>query len=62
MNYGEQVLARLAHPGLLLLIAGAAVTYGSAHITRRFSSEKANLLCKGIGCIVAVAGAVWLFV
>lgn len=61
MNYGEQVLRRLLHPDVALLIVGAVLTYGSGRITRRFSGGKAGLICKGVGCAVAIIGAVWLF-
>ena len=64
MNYGQQVLSRLMNPGTLLIVIGAVVVYGSGWITRRFLSDKgenANLICKGIGCVIALIGAVLIF-
>ena len=60
MNYGEQVLSRLMNPGLALLIVGAVAVYGSGKLARRIAPDKeetANLACKGVGCIVAIMGA-----
>ena len=63
MNYGRQVLARLMNPGTALLIIGAVAVYGSGWIARRLAPDKgenANLICKGIGCAVALAGVLLL--
>ena len=60
MNYGEQVLSRLMNPGTLLLIVGAVAVYASRWIVRFIapgSGDKANLVCKGFGCLIAVLGA-----
>ena len=64
MNYGQQVLSRLMNPGVLLLVIGAVVVYGSGWITRHLApnqGEKANLICKAIGCVLALVGAVLIF-
>ena len=64
MNYGQQVLSRLMQPGTLLIVIGAVVVYGSGRITRRIAPDKgenADLICKGIGCAVALIGAVLIF-
>lgn len=62
MNYGQQVLTRLMNPGVLLLVMGAVVVYGSGWITRRLAKgERANLICKGIGCVIALIGTVLIF-
>ena len=64
MNYGEQVLSRLMNPGILLIVIGAVVAYGSGRIARRIAPDKgenANLICKAIGCVIAVVGALLIF-
>ena len=64
MNYGQQVLSRLMNPGTLLIVIGAVVVYGSGWITRRLAPDKgenANLICKAVGCVIALIGAVMIF-
>ena len=60
MNYGQQVLSRLMNPGVLLLVIGAVAVYGSGRITRR-KGDRANLICKAIGGVIALIGAVLIF-
>ncbi|MCH5286469.1 MAG: hypothetical protein J1E43_03535 [Christensenellaceae bacterium] len=64
MNYGQQVLSRLMNPGVLLIVIGAVMVYGSRWIIRLVAlsqNEKANLICKAIGCVIAVLGALLIF-
>ena len=64
MNYGEQVLSRLMHPGVLLLIIGAVTVYGSGWLVRHIApgrGEQANLICKAVGCGIAILGAILIF-
>ena len=64
MNYGQQVLSRLINPGTLLIVIGAVVVYGSGWITRRLAPDKGenmNLICKAVGCVIALIGAVLIF-
>ena len=56
------MMERLGHPGVLLVIIGAVSVYGSTALSRRAKApERMNLILKGVGCAVAMAGAVWLF-
>ena len=62
-GYLENVLAKLANPGLLLLVVGAVMVYISTIITGWFVKdhdskqyEQANLICKAIGCVIALVG------
>ena len=64
MNYGQQVLSRLMNPGTLLIVIGAVAVYGSGWIVRHIApgkGENANLICKGVGCVIALIGAVLMF-
>ena len=64
MNYGQQVLSRLMNPGVLLLVIGAVAVYGSGRITRRVApdqGDRANLICKAVGGVIALIGAVLIF-
>ncbi len=63
MDYGQMVRARLLHPGTLLLVLGAVCVYTSTLITRRFfpENEKANILIKLAGCVVALLGTILIF-
>ena len=64
MNYGQQVLSRLMNPGVLLLVIGAVAVYGSGWIVGRVApdrGDRAGLICKGVGCVIALIGAVLIF-
>ena len=64
MNYGQQMLSRLMNPGTLLIVIGAVVAYGSGWITRHVApnrGDQANVVCKAIGCVIAVIGALLIF-
>ena len=64
MNYGQQVLSRLMNPGVLLLVIGAVAVYGSGWIARHIApdkADKAGLVCKAVGCVIALIGAVLIF-
>ena len=61
---GAKILARLTHPGTLLVIAGAAAAYGSSLLVKWLPQERqrnASLIIKAFGLIIAVIGAVILF-
>ena len=64
MNYGQQVLTRLMNPGTLLLVIGAVAAYGSGWIARHIApdrEDRLNLICKAVGCVVALIGALLIF-
>lgn len=64
MNYGQQVLSRLMNPGVLLLVIGAVAAYGSGWIASRIApgkGDQSNLICKAVGCVIALIGAVLIF-
>ena len=64
MNYGQQVLTRLMNPGVLLLVIGAVAVYGSGRFARRIApdhEDKASLICKAVGCVIALVGALLIF-
>lgn len=64
MNYAQQIFARLMNPGTLLLIIGAVAVYGSRWIVRHIApgkEETANLVCKAVGCVIALVGALLIF-
>ena len=51
------------HPAVLLVLIGAVCAYGSRAMAGFLMKENANgeLILKGIGCALAAAGALWLF-
>ncbi len=65
MNYGEKVLEKVLDPGFLLIVVGAVLVYASSLLTRGVQDEGKRMKCsvavKGVGCLVALAGAVLLF-
>lgn len=63
MTYWEGVLSRLDVPGLVLLILGAMVGYGSKPIMEKIfhrQGQKEQLLLKAAGCVLALLGALLL--
>ncbi|MBQ6564582.1 MAG: hypothetical protein IJL88_11765 [Clostridia bacterium] len=48
---------------MLLVLLGAVNVYGSSKLAGLFLRENPNgaLIIKGVGCALAVAGALWLF-
>jgi len=60
---GIKMLERLMHPAVLLVLIGALCAYGSRTLAGFLMKENANgeLILKGIGCALAAAGALWLF-
>lgn len=64
MTYGEQVLARATSPGALLLLVGVVVAVLPGLLTRGMAEErreKIGLVAKAAGCVIAVVGALLLF-
>ena len=67
MSYTDSVLHKLLNPGLLLLLAGAVLVYGSHKLAAAFFHaegerlEKLSLIVKIIGTVLAMAGAVLVF-
>lgn len=57
------MLERLIHPAVLLVLLGALCAYGSRKLAGFLLKEQPNgeLILKGIGCALAAAGALWLF-
>ena len=56
MNYFEQIAERLLQPGTFLLVLGAIVA------RKLFSgSEKADIITKIVGCVIALVGAILIF-
>ncbi len=57
------MLERLMHPAVLLVLLGAVNVYGSSKLAGLFLRDNPNgaLIIKGVGCVLAVAGALWLF-
>ena len=63
MTYWEGVLSRLDVPGLVLLLLGAVVGYGSKPIMERVfhrQGQKGQLVLKAAGCALALLGALLL--
>ncbi len=57
------MLERLFHPGTFLVIVGAVLVYGSGFFSD-LTGEKhrvSDSVFKGVGCMLAVVGAGWLF-
>ncbi len=63
MEYGQQVLARLLQPGMLLLVLGAVCVYASSKIAGKWfdGDEKKDIIIKVIGCAVALLGTMMVF-
>ncbi len=57
------MLERLMQPAVLLIVLGAVCVYGSAKLAGWILKGRPNgeIILKGIGCALAVIGAVWLF-
>jgi hypothetical protein len=63
MSYGESVLSKLNWPGVALMLIGAVLVYASSPIiTQLFpkAGENGKLICKGVGCVIALLGALFL--
>ena len=56
MNYFQQIAERL-------LVLGAILVYTSGIVARKLfsGSEKANIITKIVGCVVALVGAILIF-
>lgn len=56
MNYFQQIAERLLQPGTFLLVLGAILVYTSGIVARKLfsGSEKANIITKIVGCVVAL--------
>ncbi len=64
MNYGNTVLDKVTSPGFILVLLGAVMAYASRLLTRDLPAEKqerANIIVKIAGCVLAFAGAIMLF-
>jgi hypothetical protein len=57
MNYFQQIAERLLQPGTFLLVLGAILVYTSGIVAR----QKANIITKIVGCVVALVGAILIF-
>ena len=60
MDWTQQTLSRLLNPGLLPLLAGAVLVYGSEKIAGKLKTadpEKTSLTLKLIGGALAILGA-----
>ena len=56
MNYFQQIAERLLQPGTFLLVLSGIVA------RKLFSgSEKADIITKIVGCVVALVGAILIF-
>ena len=53
----------LAQPGTFLLVLGAILVYTSGIVARKLfsGSEKADIITKIVGCVVALVGAILIF-
>lgn len=63
MSYGEKVLSKLNWPGVALMVVGAVLVYASSPIVTKLfpkAGEKGKLICKGVGCVIALVGALLL--
>lgn len=59
MSYGEKVLSRLLTPGMLVLVVGAVLVYGSGFLADRIAPAKkelVNVIVKVVGCLLALLG------
>ncbi len=63
MDYAQQVLKRLLQPGTLLLVIGMVAVYTSKFMSGRLfsGSEKADIVIKIIGCVIALVGTLMIF-
>ena len=63
LNYFQQIAERLLQPGTFLLVLGAILVYTSGIVARKLfsGSEKANIITKIVGCVVALVGAILIF-
>ncbi len=54
---------RLLQPGTFLLVLGAILVYTSGIVARKLfsGSEKADIITKIVGCVVALVGAILIF-
>lgn len=59
----QQIAERLLQPGTFLLVLGAILVYTSGIVARKLfsGSEKANIITKIVGCVVALVGAILIF-
>ncbi len=62
----QQILSKLANPGIGLLILGAALVYGARALSKPFRTkeeqgDKIELIFKGVGMAVAIIGASTVF-
>lgn len=62
-NYFQQIAERLLQPGTFLLVLGAILVYTSGIVARKLfsGSEKADIITKIVGCVVALVGAILIF-
>ena len=63
MSYGEKVLSKLNWPGAALMVVGAVLVYASSPIVTKIfpkAGENGKLICKGVGCVIALVGALLL--
>ncbi len=63
MSYGDSILSKLNWPGVLLMVVGAVLVYASSPIINSFlpkAGENGKLICKGVGCVIALLGALLL--
>ena len=60
---GDSSVEKLYHPGTILVVIGAVLTYGGNPIAGKLFPEKdkAGNIVKIVGCAMAVLGAAWLF-
>lgn len=64
MTYGERVLARATSPGALLLLAGVVAAVLPRLFTRGMAEKKRakiSLIATAAGCVIALVGALLLF-
>ncbi len=63
MDYVQQVLQRLLQPGTLLLVIGMVVVYTSKFTSGKLfsGSEKADIVIKIVGCVIALVGTLMIF-
>ncbi len=63
MDYAQQILKRLLQPGTLLLVIGMVAVYTSKFTSGRLfsGSEKADIVIKIIGCVIALVGTLMIF-
>ena len=64
MNYGQQVLQRLLHPAMLLLLAGVLLVYRPAvvgRLLRMKDNETAQHVLRLVGLAALFIAAFWFF-